>query len=142
MNDLDRDRVDIVTAQLPSDDCVLWPGPLFPSGYGRIRVGGRSTNAHRVIYEMTSGGPVPPDLYMDHLCRVRPCVNPDHLEPVTPGENTYRGFEVKQEKDPRAFCRNGHSWDANTYLRPSGHRDCRVCIRQRVADYKARKAAA
>lgn len=70
--------------------CWEWTGGRDGNGYGRIRVGGRQQGAHRISYELFVG-PVPTGLELDHLCRLRHCVNPGHLEPVTHAENMRRG---------------------------------------------------
>lgn len=73
--------------------CWVWQLSITPNGYGQhAKPGGRgTTSAHRVYYEQERG-PVPAGLDLDHLCRVRACVNPDHLEPVTRSENLRRGL--------------------------------------------------
>jgi hypothetical protein len=72
--------------------CWIWQLATNPKGYGRVRVPNedRKMLAHRFYYEKHVG-PVPEGLQLDHLCRVRACVNPDHLEPVTAAVNTQRG---------------------------------------------------
>lgn len=69
--------------------CWIWRGTPGANGYGRLSIGNRPTYAHRAAYELHVG-PIPAGLTIDHLCRVRMCVNPDHLEPVTRAENTRR----------------------------------------------------
>lgn len=78
------------------DGCWLWTASLTGDGYGRISLGGKFGPmglAHRVAYELLVG-PIPEGLELDHLCRVRRCVNPEHLEPVTHAENVRRAQEA------------------------------------------------
>lgn len=78
--------------------CWIWQRNKDRSGYGQITVGPKGgqtcVKAHRVYYERERG-PIPIGLQLDHLCRVRDCVNPDHLEPVTLAENARRGFDAR-----------------------------------------------
>lgn len=74
--------------------CWIWQGYLTPAGYGRAHMDGNMRPAHRVVYTHLVA-PVPRELVLDHLCRVRACVNPDHMEPVTNAENLRRGSRTK-----------------------------------------------
>lgn len=74
--------------------CWLWVGECNDNGYGRFSVKGRKVYAHRSSYEIHVG-PIPEGLHIDHLCRVRNCVNPEHLEPVTRSENVRRGIRAR-----------------------------------------------
>lgn len=96
---------------------MLYPGPNSKS---------KKLLAHRWSYEFHVG-PIPEGLDLDHLCRNRGCVNPDHLEPVTREENIRRAFATV------THCPSGHPYsDENTYVRPGTvHRKCRACARQR-----------
>lgn len=118
--------------------CWPWQRSRDPSGYGRIQVGGRSTNggrllgAHRIAYKLVKG-PIPEGLQIDHLCRNRRCINPDHLEAVTMRENTLRGFGVAACHARQTHCKRGHPFDeANTDRGEAGRRRCRICTRLRV----------
>ena len=110
--------------------CWLWTGATGPKGYGTIGIGDRRTQrVHRFSYERAKG-PIPKGLQLDHLCRVRNCVNPDHLEPVTNRENAIRGVEAR----PCAtHCKRGHRFTpCNTYTHPKrGTRHCRACQTER-----------
>lgn len=116
--------------------CIEWTGHLAGGGYGRFWFEGKNALAHRWIYERCVG-PIPDGLQLDHLCRVRHCVNPDHLEPVTASENVRRGLA------PRAaaargrsitHCPAGHPYTAeNTYTNRGG-RACLICKRSKARE--------
>lgn len=78
--------------------CWIWQLHLAGNGYGMMTVDGCPRAVHRIHFEQANG-PIPPDLQLDHLCRVRECVNPDHLEPVTSAVNTQRGSIAKLDPD-------------------------------------------
>ncbi len=112
----------------PMSGCWLWIGALNTSGYPVISVNLKCDYAHRLSYRLVFGA-IPEDLDLDHKCRVPCCVNPWHLEPVTPRENTRRGLiGILKTK-----CINGHMFDEeNTYIRktPTGSgRMCKTCGR-------------
>lgn len=113
----------------PTGFCWSWTGALSDTGYGSIGADGITKSAHRVAYELLIG-PVPEGLHVDHLCRRRLCVNPDHLELVEPGENTRRGLQGRM----RTHCVNGHPrTEKNTYVdKKTGWRKCRICHRERA----------
>ncbi len=112
--------------------CWLWNG-CTSYGYGMFYAGSKLRRAHRVSYE-TLIGPIPDGLQIDHLCRVRNCVNPAHLEPVTNRENSLRGIGPTAINARAVVCKFGHRFtDENTYRDRRG-RECRTCreMRQRV----------
>ncbi len=84
------DRTVKVLVVAPLDECWVWIARLNRNGYGRLSALGREHMAHRLSYEVHTG-PIPDGLLLDHLCSVRSCVNPRHLEPVTHQVNTLRG---------------------------------------------------
>lgn len=88
---------------IPVTGCWLWDGADSGDGYGKIKVDGKSRYVHRVIWEALYG-PIPEGMVLDHLCRVRCCCNPAHLELVTVKENTHRGEAVlfRKETEPRS----------------------------------------
>src|SRR2546421_6548023 len=88
----------------PNSGCHLWIGhENAPGGYGRLSYRGRLYLAHRLSYE-SAIGPVPAGLQLDHLCRVRCCVNPAHLEPVTGRENVLRGISPAARAAKATHC--------------------------------------
>ena len=110
--------------------CWLWVAGKDSKGYGTFWIGDATRGAHRVSYELTHGT-IPAGLELDHLCRVRNCVNPDHLEPVTHIVNTRRSpFVISTVNSTKTHCLRGHLFDeANTYITPRGTRNCRECKR-------------
>lgn len=112
--------------------CWIWQCRVDRHGYGKIGINRTSKLAHRVSYE-TFVGPIPEGLQLDHLCRVRACVNPAHLEPVTHRENGRRGTGFAARCARKTHCPRGHAYDeANTRISPQGSRICRACMRLRT----------
>lgn len=125
------------------DGCWLWTGYKNPGGYGtftrRFLFNRNERLAHRISYILARGQAIPSELTLDHLCRVRECVNPAHLEVVTLRENILRGMAPGAQQARQVVCRKGHPFDTeNTYRDPKGHRVCRAC--RRVIDARRRPA--
>lgn len=121
-----------------TSECWLWTGRLTDRGYARDRMGGkRHVRIHRWSYERWKG-PIPAGLEIDHICRNRSCVNPDHLEAVTHLENMARASAAY------THCVRGHEFTAETTrIEPAnGRRTCRKCLAIRMKAYNARRAAA
>jgi hypothetical protein len=120
--------------------CWPWTGARNSSGYGVIRIDDKTQQAHRVTYERFVG-PIPDGMELDHLCRVRHCVNPAHLEPVTRHENWRRGEAPSAVNARKTHCDSGHEFTPeNTYVKPRGGRECRTCMSERRRRaYRARK---
>jgi hypothetical protein len=123
--------------------CWLWRASTSHGGYGQVNRGmpdgPRNTGAHRVAYELVKG-PIPAGMHIDHLCRMPLCVNPAHLEAVTPRENMLRGRSPWADEARRTHCPLGHPYDEqNTILRRDGSRRCRVCTRAQNREAQARR---
>lgn len=114
------------------DGCWLWSSSVRPNGYGEFHYEGRTVLAHRWVYARLAG-PIPDGLQLDHLCRVRACVNPDHLEPVTQRENLLRGESPSAVHARKTHCPNGHDYELHGKRNPRGDRRCRTCERERWA---------
>ena len=112
----------------PTGSCWEWRATKDRGGYGRFSLNGKLRMAHRVSYEMFVG-PIPVGLQLDHLCRNRGCVRPDHLETVTNQENARRGNTGKHNSN-KTHCNAGHEFTKDNTLsitRPSGGRECKKC---------------
>lgn len=121
----------------PMTGCWLWTAQIGRGGYARLKVRNRSLDAHKYIFELLNGA-VQGGLELDHLCRVRCCVNPAHLEAVPKRTNILRGKSFAAVNAAKAVCANGHPFDS---LRSNGHRRCQQCNTAAVNRYKRRKAA-
>lgn len=114
-----------------SKGCWEWTGSGTPKGYGVFAYGGRQGYAHRFSYE-TFGGPISEGLQIDHLCRNPGCVNPQHLDAVTPRVNTLRGISPSAKQAAQTHCKRGHPLNgANLYLW-NRQRHCRTCRADRT----------
>ncbi len=106
--------------------CWVWQG-VKHKGYGQFHYNGKTVYAHRFSYELNIGK-IPSGLQLDHLCRVRECVNPTHLEPVTNKINSYRGYSFAGINSRKTHCPKGHEYNIyNTIHRKNGRRACRTC---------------
>lgn len=122
--------------------CWEWVGWRSPEGYGKMKAQGKMKFAHRLMYEVERGE-IPDGMVIDHLCRNRGCVNPNHLEAVTRGTNAIRGNTPIAENAAKTHCHKGHPLmgDNLKYEFPNGQRRrrCRTCHRDNNTKYRERK---
>jgi len=122
--------------------CWLWVGSTATNGYGGFMVGGKNFRVHRLSYELIKGE-IPDGLQIDHLCRVRNCVNPDHLEAVTQRENIFRGVAITVQNARKTHCKYGHAFTPENTGRNGKGRRCKVCVyisgvnRRKSSEYKS-----
>jgi hypothetical protein len=116
-----------------TDSCWNWTGARGHQrgvpAYGQLKLNGRPVKAHRISYVL-AGGTLVDGMHIDHLCRNTGCVNPAHLEQVTPRENVRRGINPAADNARKAHCKHGHRYtDDNTLLkhRADGRQE-RVCL--------------
>lgn len=123
--------------------CWLWTSLTCAKGYGRFKVSDRHRQAHRLAYEWLAG-PIPEGRELDHLCRVRNCVNPGHLEPIAHSENVARGASGAHWA-AKTHCPSGHPYDGENVRVYGGKRNCLICRRKqdrlRAREYRLRKKA-
>jgi len=119
-----------------TEACWIWTAADSGDGYGIFTINSKNRRAHRLAYELTVG-PIPEGMSLDHLCRVRNCINPEHLEPVTVAENNRRAAAYK------TACTRGHEYTPeNTRYNSAGARACRECDRWRCRRRRAARREA
>jgi hypothetical protein len=133
-----RERLEFYSIPEPNTGCTLWIGALFKTGYGKLSKDGKYKRAHRLAYELARG-PIPSGLQIDHLCRVRSCVNVAHMEVVTNRQNTLRGVGRTAVNARKTHCLRGHEFTPqNTYRYANNQRTCRICFLKYCAGYRAK----
>jgi HNH endonuclease len=115
----------------PNTGCWLWMGHVTSWGYGILSLRGKPVRAHRYFYQSLRG-PISDGKQLDHLCRVKCCVNPNHLEVVTSRVNVLRGIGPSAVNIKKEYCLRGHSLSGdNLYVPRDLSRQCRECKRFR-----------
>jgi len=119
-----------------SEGCWLWTARKN-NGYGSFSLTDSNATvfAHRWAYQSIVG-PVPEGTELDHLCRTRACVRPDHLEPVAHRENVLRGEGLAAKQARKTHCPKGHEYTSENTRRYAGRRYCRQCGRERYVPRK------
>src|SRR5512146_2388745 len=103
------DKAGPVPAHRPDlGPCWIWMRSKTSPGYAQAYIEGKNRTVHRWLYQRIMG-PIPAHLTLDHLCRVRHCVNPGHLEPVSRGENVLRGESPSAQANRQTTCSEGHA---------------------------------
>ena len=135
------ERLESKISPEPNSGCWLWDGNWSGSGYGRVKIAKtrRCAQAHTMVYELLVA-PVPTGLVLDHLCRNRCCVNPEHLEPVTEQVNILRGTGQSARNARKTVCPQGHPL-VDVY-RVGNTRKCRVCQKAKMREQYLKKKGA
>lgn len=118
-----------IMAQITFSESGCWtlPPTKGRKGYSVVKFRGKTMAAHRMFYQIAVG-PIPDGLVLDHLCMVKNCCNPSHLEPVTSKENTRRAPTHNANKKA---CKRGHPLEGtNLFVDSGGFRQCRTCVRE------------
>ena len=124
--------------QLPSG-CWQWKASKYPAGYGQMWNGSRVEQAHRISFREFVGD-IPDGCEIDHICRNRSCVNPEHLRAVTHRENMRASDSVMGLNAKKTHCKRGHPLSGeNLRVEQSGARQCRECLRMHARNARSRR---
>ena len=118
----------------PKSGCWLWIASCNNKGYGNFGRNNKTAKAHRVAYELYRG-PIPKGLTIDHLCRTRSCVNPNHMEIVSLKINILRGYAPSANHARKTHCVHGHPFDGKNLGLYKKRRFCRTCKNERSRSY-------
>ena len=122
--------------KIDNQECWLYTRTINKDGYSAISIKGKHEAVHRVSYKLFKGL-IPKGLQIDHLCRVRNCFNPNHLEAVTPRVNSMRGYSPSALNARKTKCKNGHEFNQ---LHISG-RKCSICVTRRAKEQYTKPAS-
>ena len=139
-----------------SGECWLWTGATNRHGYAHVRYEGRVARAHRVVYQLLVG-PIPAGRDLDHICRVRLCVNPEHLRPLTRAENMQNlgGAYRTSKSGIRGVVKDADADIWRVYVRKNGRlhsggrftdidqaREAAIALRAQLFDYSTEEQTA
>ena len=112
--------------EILNNGCWQWLGSLSTSGYGKHYIGSTQFFAHRFSYTIFNNE-IPKNLHIDHLCRNRGCVNPEHLEAVTRKTNILRGNGATAINNRKKYCKNGHPFIRENISKVPNGKRCKIC---------------
>lgn len=119
-------------------ECWEWRTGLTDTGYGQTTFNFKTYRAHRVAYTFFYGA-IREGYTLDHLCKNRKCVNPNHLEVVSSYENMLRSDTSLINNYKKTHCKRGHAYSGKNLSLIKGHRLCRACMRMNSAKYRLKK---
>lgn len=138
MNLTERQETEFFKRVEKTDTCWLWIGNIDANGYGRFYMNPKTTRAHRVSFFIHKGE-VPTGLVLDHLCRIKHCVNPEHLEAVSNWENVARGIGITARNAQKTHCKRGHEMNEENTRRPPSNPRARRCKKCEPLFWRPRK---